>query len=98
VAAAGLWRLEHLSHETHSLAEQNRVLVRQGIEAHEALCVFRSYRVGQLDRAERYLEEQKGDPVIVFGLQIPRDSLEASVSDQQQVVESLDDLKCKETP
>jgi hypothetical protein len=98
VAAVGLWRIEHLAHQTHALAEQNRILVRQGIEAHKALCVFRSYRVQKRDEAQRYLDEQKGDPIVVFGLQIPRDTLEASVSDQQQVVESLGDLKCKETP
>lgn len=78
-----------------SVILSNRELARDGREAHDALCVFKADLIEGRDRTQSYLDAQpKADPVIVFGLEIPRDTLISNVSTQTSRIESLNKLEC----
>lgn len=73
----------------------NRQLGEQGREAHDALCVFRSDLADRRDQTQKLLDEQPdADPVVVYGLRIPRDQLESNVKNQNRSVEALLTLDC----
>lgn len=69
--------------------------VRAGNDAHKALCVFRGDLEARMLNSEKILREQQGqDPVILYGLRIPRETLTANAVAQRRSVEALDSLDC----
>jgi hypothetical protein len=73
---------------------KNHELAVQGKQAHDGLCVLRASAAEQLKRNEAYLE-RKGDPIVVFGLKIPRATLANSVASQRRTVNALSNLDCQ---
>lgn len=71
----------------------NRDRAAEGQQAHDALCVLRESAETQLARNEAYLK-QKGDPIIIFGLKVPRATIANTVAGQRRTVNSLSRLDC----
>ena len=67
----------------------------EAAKTHAALCTFRSDLSTRLASTEKLLNDHpKADPVLVYGLRIPRATLVANAGNQRKGVDSLRNLDC----
>lgn len=87
VVALMLWQTSRI---TNNRAELETVAT----QTHSALCAFKLDLKKRYDANTKLLREHPEDPVLVFNLVIPRDTLVQSTHAQQGTLDSLDELKC----
>jgi uncharacterized protein YycO len=71
----------------------NRQLSQAGEEAHISLCIFKEDLKTRRDNLDRFLKENSGD--FLLG-NVPRRTLETSLANQTDTIESLKTLVCEE--
>lgn len=86
-------RVENVARDARELSRQNRVLVKDGLQAHDALCVFRDDLDNRADQGEQFIADivaGKRDPIP--GITIP--DLQRSVAGQRSTLKALSVLDC----
>ncbi len=81
-------------HSARDLAQQNRVLIAQGIEAHDALCVFKADLARRMDETKKFLDDP---PKTIFGIPVTEEMLAQTrlqLKGQQATFSSLSGLDC----
>lgn len=75
-------------------ADQRRI-DELGSETHTALCAFKADLERRAASTREILDENPGDPVHVFGLDVPRDELVSNLTNQQRSLKALAALDCE---
>lgn len=84
------WTLYKVNENTQT----NAALARQGVVAHQALCVYEGTLQKQLAQTQAYLQSDTNGKIFGF----PRALFERSAHDTRLSIDSLAKLRCEEVP